>query len=515
MKNIKEIFQQGFTAHKNGSLEEAADQYQKVLSIDPENPSALHLLGLIEFDRKNYESAIPLVEKSLTLSPKDLQWLLNYGKIMETMGRYELSISSYEKALLVDPNCHDAKIALADIFYKSGRFTEASKLYYKILCDNPNDRAIGIKYTNTLKAMGNPEQADQFPNRFSNKLPDTFEEKKRAEQPVLPTGVIDKTRHNPDLIMRDIGTQPTESSNESFYYRLSDLKVIDIQEDGTVKIIPINESPNYLCLLKLDTPEFDEIYNEYERRQLLLNKNYMIKGAVYYLKLLESIRDGFDFKKREIKVSNNVVWEGHHRVCILYYLYGSEFKLSPDFIESKKAKLVISTSQGKNIYIDENSVITQDFIMPEFVPGVTDINDWIKLGINGFKEWYQPVDFGNGIVAHVTTPPDWKPAPEWDQHRGLAKWDFIVERHIPDVSGKRILDLGCNNGIISLELAKKGAGEVVGIDRDAKIRQRTFDCLPEQDIIAQANFVKKAFEIINKVDYPVTYLASDISAYQN
>lgn len=50
MKDINEIFQQGFTAHKNGSLEEAADQYQKILSIDPEHPSAMHLLDLIEFE---------------------------------------------------------------------------------------------------------------------------------------------------------------------------------------------------------------------------------------------------------------------------------------------------------------------------------------------------------------------------------------------------------------------------------------------------------------------------------
>ena len=321
----------------------------------------------------------------------------------------------------------------------------------------------------------------------------------------------EKPGYDPSLTMHEAGIQAAESGEEPFWHRLSDLKVIDIQQDGTVRIIPINESPNYLCLLKLGTPEFDEIYNEYEHRQLFLNKDYKMRGSTYYLELLDNLKKGFDCTKPKIKVSNNLVWEGHHRICLLYYLYGPEFKIIPDFIESKKVKLVISTSRGRKIYIDEDLVITQDFIMPEFVPGVTNINNWIELGIRGFKEWYQPVDFGNGIVAHVTTPPDWKPAPEWDQYRGLAKWAFIVERHIPDVSGKRILDLGCNNGIISLQLAKKGAGEVIGIDRDENIRQRTFDCLPEQNIIAQANFVKKGFEILAGVEYPVTYLACDIS----
>jgi SAM-dependent methyltransferase len=146
-----------------------------------------------------------------------------------------------------------------------------------------------------------------------------------------------------------------------------------------------------------------------------------------------------------------------------------------------------------------------------------DIYEWIEYGIGCFREWYQPVDFGNGIAAHVTCPPDWKPHPEllYAKDSGIAKWNYIVKKHIPDVRGKRVLDLGCSSGVYCIELARMGAMEVVGIDRNALISHRSTNTPPRQDVIAQAKFVKKAFELLDGVSYPITYLAHDIGHLQD
>lgn len=152
----------------------------------------------------------------------------------------------------------------------------------------------------------------------------------------------------------------------------------------------------------------------------------------------------------------------------------------------------------------------------EHLQGGEEIYKWIEDGIRCFREWYQPVDFGNGIVAHVTVPPHWRPRPDLlnDNTRGLAKWNYIVKKHIPDVREKRVLDLGCNSGLFSIELTRMGAREVIGIDRNTEIRYRSTDTPPPQEVVAQAEFVKKAFELLNGVKYPITYIAHDIGRLQ-
>jgi 2-polyprenyl-3-methyl-5-hydroxy-6-metoxy-1,4-benzoquinol methylase len=43
------------------------------------------------------------------------------------------------------------------------------------------------------------------------------------------------------------------------------------------------------------------------------------------------------------------------------------------------------------------------------------------------------------------------------------RYEFTIENCEP-IAGRRFLDVGCGNGLYSLELARKGAGKVVGID---------------------------------------------------
>ncbi len=47
-----------------------------------------------------------------------------------------------------------------------------------------------------------------------------------------------------------------------------------------------------------------------------------------------------------------------------------------------------------------------------------------------------------------------------------VKWRHIGKRLPADMSGRRVLDIGCNGGFYAIEMKKRGAAEVVGIDED-------------------------------------------------
>ena len=153
-----------------------------------------------------------------------------------------------------------------------------------------------------------------------------------------------------------------------------------------------------------------------------------------------------------------------------------------------------------------------EYVHPKFTGG--DLAVWINQGIRGYKQWYQPVDFGDGLEAHVTTPPDWQPNPELDEFSGLSRWNFIVKRNIPDVSGMRVLDVGCNVGVFSIELSRLGAKEVIGVDRDFEIPQKP-DFLPRQNIVSQAEFVRDAISLRTGESLNIHYKPINFSDYQS
>lgn len=118
--------------------------------------------------------------------------------------------------------------------------------------------------------------------------------------------------------------------------------------------------------------------------------------------------------------------------------------------------------------------------------------------INLFK-WYSAVDFGNGIVAKTNYPLGYCVGPDSIQ-TGADKWDYIIKRNLPDLQGKKVLDLGCNNGIMCVMAARAGAVEIVGIDSNSLWK----------DWIEQAKFVKEALEWRCRTIYPITFIDANI-----
>jgi predicted RNA methylase len=83
---------------------------------------------------------------------------------------------------------------------------------------------------------------------------------------------------------------------------------------------------------------------------------------------------------------------------------------------------------------------------------------------------YAPVYHGHGYGV----------GPIFNIEVGSGKWRFI-RRHLPDVRGKRVLDLGTNNAMIPLEMMRAGARSVTGYEMDpvfadyARLNRRWFE----------------------------------------
>jgi SAM-dependent methyltransferase len=79
----------------------------------------------------------------------------------------------------------------------------------------------------------------------------------------------------------------------------------------------------------------------------------------------------------------------------------------------------------------------------------------------GYRD-YAPIDFGGGLTIGQVASTD----------SGTGRWDFFNGAIVgPIVAGKRVLDLGSNNGSMPLMMLRAGASEVVAIERTPQIAE--------------------------------------------
>ena len=66
---IDQAMQLAIGHHQAGRLGEAETIYRRVLSEQPENPDALHLLGVIAFQVGQFDRAIELIRHAIQIDP--------------------------------------------------------------------------------------------------------------------------------------------------------------------------------------------------------------------------------------------------------------------------------------------------------------------------------------------------------------------------------------------------------------------------------------------------------------
>jgi len=157
--------------HQSGKFAEAEVIYRKVLQAIPQQPDALHLLGLVEKQKGHLAEAIRLIEQAAQLSPDSASvhsnlgnayrdsgfidramrsyeralalqpvfpdCLNNYGNALKDVGDYEGAVEKYLAALKMQPDNADVHNNLGGAYHKLGRLTEAAQHYQKAISLKP------------------------------------------------------------------------------------------------------------------------------------------------------------------------------------------------------------------------------------------------------------------------------------------------------------------------------------------------------------------------------------------
>jgi len=125
MPTIVETMENAVQRHKDGHLWQAEQLYQLVLQHNPNNPVALHSLGVIAHQKGNHDAAVELIGKAIANNPQIPQFHNTLGLVFEILGKYEEAVATYQQAVSVKPDYAEAYHNMAVALQSQAQYSAA------------------------------------------------------------------------------------------------------------------------------------------------------------------------------------------------------------------------------------------------------------------------------------------------------------------------------------------------------------------------------------------------------
>jgi len=130
----------GIALADTGHLQNAVEQFQKVLAIDQTNATALANLGVVALRANDLQRAFDYLTRALQLNP-DMPLALNtIGVVYARTGDDQRAIEAWMKAVQLDREQYDAMFNLAVVAQRAGRPEVARKALEQFIQTAPPER---------------------------------------------------------------------------------------------------------------------------------------------------------------------------------------------------------------------------------------------------------------------------------------------------------------------------------------------------------------------------------------
>jgi protein O-GlcNAc transferase len=136
--DVQQGLRAAFALHQAGRLADAAKLYRRILESDPNNPHALHYLGVVEASVGNLDRGKSLIARSIEVQPSNLSFLENYATILSRCGDHEAALQICQLGLQVNNKDVSFLYVSAVSLYKLKRLQESISRFDKLLGLQPD-----------------------------------------------------------------------------------------------------------------------------------------------------------------------------------------------------------------------------------------------------------------------------------------------------------------------------------------------------------------------------------------
>jgi len=103
-----------------GEFEEAQEQFELALKLDPKYALAYNNLGILYYEHRDHVKALENFEKAVALDPKNALAQHNLGALREAVGRLDEAVESYKRALALMPDNAMSHANLGRLYVRRG-----------------------------------------------------------------------------------------------------------------------------------------------------------------------------------------------------------------------------------------------------------------------------------------------------------------------------------------------------------------------------------------------------------
>ena len=157
--NAQHALQTAMAQHQAGNLPQAETLYKQVLQAAPNQPDALHLLGLIAKQKGDHKTAIQLMRKALSFNPNYVEAYVNLGATLQEQNNLTEAVDCYRKALALRPNYAEVHSNLGVVLKAQDNLHESAQSFVRALGLNPNSAETFANLDALLKEMAAPDEA--------------------------------------------------------------------------------------------------------------------------------------------------------------------------------------------------------------------------------------------------------------------------------------------------------------------------------------------------------------------
>lgn len=138
-------------------IDEAEQALHDVLQRVPDQPDALHFLGVLRHAQGRSEEAVALIRRALALAPAHAGAWNNLGNVLLAAGRSDEATQAYERGALAAPDGADAALALSNlgtVYRRLGRVADAEAACRRAIAVRPDCGDAWYNLSLALMAQG-------------------------------------------------------------------------------------------------------------------------------------------------------------------------------------------------------------------------------------------------------------------------------------------------------------------------------------------------------------------------